>query len=300
MSIKVVIIGSNGMLGQSLVNRLEGQDPYQIFAMASGVNRNPAKQNCNYFNIDITDFKTIKWQLTLIEPDVIINALAMTNVDICEVEKELCDKVNVNFTADLALISKELKAHFIHISTDFIFDGSKGLYTEDDTPNPVNYYGLSKWKAEQKTKEIGGEFSILRTILVYGKLANMKRNNIVLWVKQSLEKGETIKIVNDQYRMPTYVGSIVDACVLIMEQKATGVFNISGSEFLSIYEMALQVAKFYNLEDTLIQPTDSKTFVQKAKRPPKTGFVLEKAINELGFKPLSLREGLLRMQRHFE
>ena len=299
MSIKVVIIGSNGMLGQSLVNRLEEQDPYQIFAMASGVNRNSAKQTSNYFNIDITDFKTIKWQLALIEPDVIINALAMTNVDICEVEKELCDKVNANFTADLAQISKELKAHFIHISTDFIFDGSKGLYTEDDTPNPVNYYGLSKWKAEQKIQEIGGEFSILRTILVYGKLANMKRNNIVLWVKQSLEKGETIKIVNDQYRMPTYVGSIVDACVLIMEQKATGVFNISGSEFLSIYEMALQVAKFYNLEERLIQATDSNTFVQKAKRPPKTGFVLEKAINELGFKPLSLQEGLLRMQRHF-
>ena len=294
MAVKVVVIGSNGLLGQTLVNKMYSQADYKLYAMASGENRNSKATDFSYFEINISDFKTIKLQLNLIAPDFIINALAMTNVDACEVEQDNCDAINVHFVKELAIISKELNAKLIHISTDFIFDGEKGdFYEEQDTPNPVNYYGLSKLKAEQAVQEHATQFAILRTILVYGKVANMKRSNIVLWVKKSLENGESIRVINDQYRMPTYVGNLANACVLAMEKDATGIFHISDKEYLSIYDIAQQIARFYNLPKELILPISTAELNQKAKRPPKTGFVLDKAKAELGYNPLSFIDGLI-------
>ena len=296
MRIKVVVIGSNGLLGQTLVNKLYKHSKYQLYAMASGENRNSKVAALNYFEIAITDFKSIKLQLNLIKPDFIINALAMTNVDVCEVEQTQCDVVNVSFVEQLARISFELGTHLIHISTDFIFDGVAGMYRENDTPNPINYYGLSKLKSEKVIQKTLIKYTILRTILVYGKVANMKSRNIVLWVKESLENKTLIRIVNDQFRMPTYVGSIADACVLAMEKQATGVYHISGNEYLSIYDLAVQIADFYNLPKELIQSIATSELSQKALRPPKTGFDLTKAIDELGFKPLNFAEGLAQFQ----
>ncbi len=296
MRIKVIVIGSNGLLGQTLVNKLYKHSKYQLYAMASGENRNSKVAALNYFEIAITDFKSIKLQLNLIKPDFIINALAMTNVDACEVEQTQCDVVNVSFVEQLARISFELGTHLIHVSTDFIFDGVDGMYRENDTPNPINYYGLSKLKSEKVIQKILIKYTILRTILVYGKVANMKSRNIVLWVKESLENKTLIRIVNDQFRMPTYAGSIADACVLAMEKQATGVYHISGNEYLSIYDLAVQIADFYNLPKELIQSIATSELSQKALRPPKTGFDLTKAIDELGFKPLNFAEGLAQFQ----
>ncbi len=296
MSKKVVIIGSNGLLGQTLVNKLYKHPDYNLYAMASGENRNSEVKELNYFEIDIADFKTIKLQLNLISPDFIINALAMTNVDTCEVDKKICDAVNVDFVKKLAVTSNEIGTHLIHISTDFIFDGVDGMYSENDTPYPINYYGLSKLKSEKAIQKNRTDYTILRTILVYGKVANMKRSNIVLWVKKSLENKEPIRVVNDQYRMPTFVGSLADACLLVMKKKAKGVFHISDKELLSIYDIALQIADFYNLPTSLITSIASSEFKQKAKRPPNTGFNLTKAIDRLGFKPLYFVEGLAQLQ----
>lgn len=296
MPIKVAVIGSNGLLGQTLVNKLHLNIDYTLYALAAGKNRNSKVPDLNYFKIDLVDFKSIKIQLNLLNPDFVINALAMTNVDACETEKEFCDLVNVSFVEELSNICSEINAHLIHISTDFIFDGDKGLYAEMDKQNPVNYYGHSKLASEKKVQEILENYTILRTILVYGKVANMKRSNIVLWVKKSLENGDAIQIVDDQFRMPTYVGSLADACLLVMNLKARGVFHIAGKDLLSIYDIAQQIADFYNLPKSLVQPIPTTKLKQKAKRPPKTGFVMEKAINQLGFQPLSFVEGLMLLE----
>jgi dTDP-4-dehydrorhamnose reductase len=296
MSKKVVIIGSNGLLGQTLVNKLYNHPEYKLYAMASGENRNNQVPNLNYFTIDINDFNAIKIQLNLIEPDFIINALAMTNVDACEVDRKACDWVNVDFVEKIAHISSELNVHLIHISTDFIFDGETGSYVENDRPNPVNYYGLSKLRSEKLVQETLTKYTILRTILVYGKVDNMKRSNIVLWVKSALEKGELIRVINDQYRMPTYVENLADACLLAIQKKVFGVFHISDKEYLSILEIAYQIADFYQLPKKRIQSISTTQLNQRAERPPKTGFILDKAKKELGFVPLSFKEGLSFLQ----
>ena len=274
--IKVVITGSNGLLGQSLLKLLlQEKDTYKIFGFSRGENRS-GRDDFSYVSIDITDEEKLKDTLLDIHPNFIINTAAMTQVDDCEGDKEACDLLNVTVVKWLAEISDEINAHLIHLSTDFIFDGIKGSYKETDTPNPLSYYGLSKLKSEEILINSKIDYIILRTILVYGKVYDMSRSNIVLWVKSMLEKGKEITIVDDQFRTPTYVEDLALACKISMDKKATGIFNISSNELLSVYEIAQQIADAFHLDKSLIKPISTSTLNQTAPRPAKTGFDLSK------------------------
>jgi len=294
--IKIVITGSNGLLGQTLLNLLlDEKEKYKIFGFSKGENRS-GRTDFDYFTLDITDEDELRKKLLAIKPDAIINTAAMTNVDACENDKINCDKLNVDAVNYLATISAEINAHLIHISTDFIFDGKKGYYKETDKPNPLSYYGESKLKSEAVLLNSTIDFTILRTILVYGKVYDMSKSNIVLWVKQMLTDKKEITIVDDQFRMPTYAEDLAMACKLAIDKKATGIFNISSSELLSIYEIAQQIADAFKLDKSLLKPISTSTLNQTAPRPSKTGFDLNKTINELGFYPKTFREDLHRFK----
>ncbi|MBE7687890.1 sugar nucleotide-binding protein [Tenacibaculum finnmarkense genomovar ulcerans] len=293
---KVVITGSNGLLGQSLVNLLlEEPQKYQVIGFSKGKNRS-GRTDFEYSSIDITDKKNLLKNLEEYQPDVIINTAAMTNVDACETNKTACDLLNIDVVDTLSFFSSANNTHLIHISTDFIFDGKKGFYKETDIPNPVNYYGISKLKAEQILTQSNIDYTILRTVLVYGKVFDMSRSNIVLWVKKSLEDKKEITIVNDQYRMPTYVDDLALACKLALDKKATGIFNISSNTLLSIYEIAQQIAVVFQLDKSLIKPIKTSELQQAATRPPKTGFNLKKTIEVLQFYPKSFQENLQKFK----
>lgn len=294
--IKVVITGSNGLLGQSLVKLLLlEKDKYQVIGFSKGKNRS-GREDFNYISIDLTDELKLKKTLTEIHPDFIINTAAMTLVDDCEDHKEACDLLNITVVKWLSEISETLKAHLIHLSTDFIFDGKKGNYKETDVAKPLSYYGLSKLKSEELLINSSIDFTILRTILVYGKVFDMSRSNIVLWVKYMLEKGKEITIVDDQFRAPTYVEDLALACKISMDKKAKGIFHISSKELLSVYEIAQQIADAFNLDKSLIKPISSSTLNQTAERPPKTGFNLSKTNKILEFYPRSFKEDMQRFK----
>lgn len=293
---KVVVTGANGLLGQTLINLLlKEEKSYEVYGLSRGVNRTE-RSDFSYISMDITDHTKLSEVIVNISPDVVVNTAAMTNVDLCESEKEECDVLNVDVVLNLAAICNSLNAHLIHISTDFIFDGEKGYYKETDPPNPLSYYGLSKLKSEQALEQSKVKYTILRTILVYGLVKNMARNNIVLWVKEMLESGKEITIVDDQFRMPTYVEDLAMACKIAMDNERLGVFNISSNTLLSIYEMVLQIAEVFSLNKNLVLPISTATLNQTAKRPPKTGFDLSKTNNELGFYPKSFLEDLRRFK----
>ncbi|MFY0604761.1 MAG: dTDP-4-dehydrorhamnose reductase [Flavobacteriaceae bacterium] len=293
---KIVITGANGLLGQTLINLLlKEKAQYKVYGFSRGLNRTE-RSDFQYSDVDITDKEKLESTLYKIHPDVIVNTAAMTNVDACESQKEACNELNIDSVAFLAEISENINAHLVHMSTDFIFDGKKGYYKETDTPNPLSHYGMSKLKSEQILEKSGASFTILRTILVYGLVKNMTRNNIVLWVKEMLENNKEITIVNDQYRMPTYVEDLALACKISIDKRAQGVYNISSNTLLSIYEMVLQIADIFQLNKTLVKPISSATLNQKAKRPAKTGFDLTKTNNLLGFHPKSFREDLERFK----
>lgn len=293
---KVIITGSNGLLGQSLLNLLLGEkEKYEVYGFSRGVNRS-GREDFKYISIDITDEENLKENVKEIQPDFIINTAAMTQVDDCENNKQACDLLNIDVVKWLSEVADEINAHVIHISTDFIFDGVKGNYKETDTPNPLSYYGLSKLKSEEVLINLNSNFTILRTILVYGKVFNMSRSNIVLWVKQMLENHKEITIVDDQFRSPTYVLDLALACKISMDKKARGVYNISSTKLMSVFEIAQEVADVFNLDKSLIKPISSKTLNQTAKRPPKTGFDLSKTNKELDFYPKSFKEDLRKFK----
>jgi dTDP-4-dehydrorhamnose reductase len=180
----------------------------------------------------------------------------------------------------------------VHVSTDFIFDGTKGPLAESETPSPVNYYGETKLAGEKLIMDSDIDWCILRTVLVYGITADLSRSNIVLWVKENLEKGKPIQVVNDQFRTPTLAEDLAMGCFLAASKKAKGIFNISGKDFLTPYDIAIKTAEFFKLDSALIKATDSTKFKQPAARPLITGFVIEKARKELGYEPHFFDEGL--------
>ncbi|UZD24646.1 SDR family oxidoreductase [Algoriphagus halophytocola] len=287
----VFITGANGLLGQKLVNQLLGNDQFYIVASGRGACRLPG-EGFEYISLDISDEAEVQKVIAHAAPDIIIHGAAMTHVDECELNQEACYDANVNATAYLVKAAEACQAHFIFVSTDFIFSGEEGPLDESGIPAPVNYYGESKLLGEKMVMRSKTKWAIARTVLVFGIAHDLSRSNIVLWVKSSLEAGKTIQVVDDQYRTPTLAEDLAAGCILIAEQGAEGVFNISGPDFLTPYEMANTVADFFGLNKDLIKRADSTTFTQPAKRPLKTGFIIKKAQEQLGFEPKTFRTAI--------
>jgi len=294
--IKVLVTGSNGLLGQTLVNLLLlEKDRYQVIGLSKGENRNK-QEGFDYISLDITHAVQFKETLLKVAPAVLVHTAAMTNVDLCETQQAACKALNIDTMAVIVAASQQLNTHVIHVSTDFVFDGEKGLYKETDTVNPLSYYGMSKLKSEEILTNGAISHTILRTILVYGKVLEMTRNNIVCWLLEVLQYGKQVQMVADQYRAPTYVEDLAIACKKAMDIKAQGLFHFASNTLLSIYEMAQQVAEVFGEDARLIQPISTKTLSQTASRPPKTGFNLEKTRTVLGIYPKSFKEDLQRFK----
>lgn len=296
---KILITGSNGLLGQKLVYKLIQNTGVTCIATARGENRLVNKTGYEYAELNIADYNHVEAVLSKYLPDVVINTAAMTNVDACETDKESAYLLNTKAVRNQVEVLEKLakqhvnyKPHFIHLSTDFIFDGTHGPIDETETPNPLSYYAETKLEAEKIVMASSLNWAIARTVLVYGIVDNMSRSNIVLWVKQNLEQGKTIHVVDDQFRTPTLAEDLADGCLLIANKRATGIYNISGKDFLSILEIAHLVADYYQLDKSLIKPSKSEDIKQPAKRPPITGFIIDKAKNELGYNPRSFVEGI--------
>lgn len=294
---KVLVTGANGLLGQHLVMQLL-EKGFVVIGTGKGDTRlhpNGFGDRYSYRTLDVSDPSDVQEVMDAVKPEVVVHAAAMTQVDECELAPEQCEKINVTGTS-LVLADAELySSHFIYISTDFVFDGEQGNYKENDDLKPISYYGFTKMQAEAMTETCSIPWAIVRTCLVYGDTLEGTRSNIISWVKNSLEQGKDIRVVSDQWRTPTFVEDLAKGIVLIIEQKATGVYHISGKDLLTPYDIAIQTADLLQLDKSKITKVDASTFKQPGKRPPKTGFIIEKARKELGFEPITFQEGLKKM-----
>ena len=293
MSKKILITGSNGLLGQKLVALISTQEGYELVATARGEDRLPkGLYDYKYRPLDCTNIQQVYDVIGEERPDYVIHTMAMTNVDQCETERDLCWMMNVRATENVVEACRQTKAFLVHLSTDFIFDGQDGPYDEEAKPLPISFYGDSKLAAERVVFKSPIEWAVLRTVLVYGVAHDMSRSNIVLWVKSSLEAGKPITVVTDQIRTPTLAEDLAMGCLLAVKNHKKGIFNISGSDLMTPYEMAIRTADVFGLDKSLITATDGSKFQQTAKRPPRTGFIIDKAIQELGYKPHTFEEGI--------
>jgi dTDP-4-dehydrorhamnose reductase len=292
---RILVTGSNGLLGQKLVELILPKDDYLIATAKSKLAIDQPKGE--FHSLDITKLTEVETVIGKTKPDVIINTAAMTQVDHCETEREKCWLNNVTAVENVVKACEKTGARLIHISTDFIFDGTRGPLDELEKPNPLSHYGESKLAAEVAVQKSNIDWAILRTVLVFGVTKDMSRSNIVLWVKKSLEEGKTINVVNDQWRTPTLAEDLAMGCYLAATKKAKGIYNISGYEMMTPYDIAIATADFFRLDKSLIKQTDSTQFKQPAARPPKTGFIIDKARKELDYQPRNFKEGLALLAR---
>jgi len=288
------------MLGQKIIYALRNRTDVRCISTSKGDNRMNVKDGYIYEPFDITNAEEAKVLFSKYKPDVVINTAAMTNVDVCEVKKEECKKLNVDAVEYMIDECKKYNTHFIQVSTDFVFDGEAGPYKEEDKPNPQSYYAQSKYEAELLVMNSGLKWAILRTIIIYAVIDDVSRSNLVLWTKNSLEKKQTINVINDQYRSPTLAEDLADACIATALKGATGIYHVSGDETKSILEWVNIVADYFHLDKSYIKPISTAQLNQPAKRPLKTGFIIEKAKRDLGYKPHSFIEGLGIIKKQLE
>ena len=289
---RILITGSNGLLGQKLVKRCQNQG-IPFLAVSKGENRNPTIAPDNYRNVDIADKHALVNAVDFFGPSHIINSAAITNVDYCELNPKECQSVNVDAVRYICEIAQERGIHVQQLSTDFVFDGEKGYYNEKDEVNPLSVYAQSKVDSERIVMEVmHNQWSIVRTIIVFGTGYDLSRSNIVLWAREALKTGKELSIVDDQFRAPTWADDLAYGCIEILQRRQQGIFHLSGPKTYSIFQIVEIIAEFYGLPTTQVKRVSSMTLSQPAKRPPRTGFDLSKAYQLLDYRPLSLLEAL--------
>lgn len=289
---KILITGSNGLLGQKLVGQLLKNNS-DFCATSQGDNRNPDCPESRFQSMDITNPVAVGKVIFDYRPTHIIHTAAMTNVDACELDPDACEEINLLGSLHVFEAAQLVGAHFQLLSTDFVFDGSKGNYSESDPVGPLSTYARSKVRAEQLLlADDYQNWSIVRTIIVYGTANNLSRSNLIEWAKGALAKQDPMKVVDDQFRAPTWADDLAWGCLRICELNKTGIYHLSGPETYSILEIVQRIAAHFGYATDRVEAVSSATLNQAAKRPPKTGFNLSKARVELGYEPKSLEETL--------
>jgi len=284
------------MLGQGLVPLFSDNDHYEIHL--ASLEERSFLDEFPYTKLNIANKKEVKKLLLNFYPDFVINAAAYTNVDKSETERELCWNINVNALEYLAKYCVPTNSHLIHISTDYVFDGKDGPYSEKDLPNPISYYGRSKLAGENIIKKFMISSTVLRTNVLFG-VTKYGRPDFVKWVVESLKKNSPIKIVTDQINNPTYLHDLTWAIKTICNTGRTGLYNIGGQELLNRFEFTEKISKFFNLNFGLVTPIKTEELNQPAPRPLKSGLINLKAETELNYKPHSLNECLAQIKNEW-
>lgn len=293
---RVLITGANGLLGQELVTRMSSLPVYDVLATGRDARPRFTGASCGYTQLDVTDSDAVYRIFQDFTPDVVVNCAAMTQVDACEASRDACWRINADAVETLARTSKQHGSRLVQVSTDFVFDGREGPYAEAARPAPVNYYGRSKQASENAARLAGtDQWAVARTVLVFGTSENASRSNIALWVINELTQAREIRVVTDQFRTPTYAPDLADGIERMIRYGKSGIYHLSGREYLSIYDFARLIARTFDLDESLIHPTDSTVFTQPASRPPKTGFIILKAETELGYRPRTLTAALAHL-----
>ena len=287
---KLLITGASGLYGSKLAELAIARN-FEVYSC--DVQELPV---CgNFVKFDVSNKEMVEEAFKRVTPDVVVHAATLTDVDKCEVNKELAWKINVEGTKNIAEAARGVGSFLIYISTDYVFNGEKGRYKESDKPDPINYYGLTKLKAEEIVKT-QREYFIARPSVIYGSTPAAGKVNFALWLIETLRKGERVKIVTDQWNTPTLNTNLAEMTLEVVNQRFTGIFHLCGATRVSRFEFAESIALVFGLDKSLIDPVLSTQFKWPARRPMDSSLDTSKAQQILKNKPLEISEALQRLK----
>ena len=292
---EVLVIGW-GMVGNELINYL--YDRNHNVSVISRTDKGLFENIPKYF-LDITNENKLYETIKNIKPEVVINTAAFTNVDLCEKERDIAYNINALGARYVGNVCKKLDIPLYHISTDYIFDGKKGNYSEYDMANPINHYGYTKYMGEKHLLDLNyNKLSIVRISVPYG--FSPIKNNFFTWVLNSLEENKEINIITDQWNTPTYLGELSSLLENMIDNNLFGIYHLGGGEKVSRYDFAIKIAKIFNLDENLINPVKSSSLNWVAKRPTDTSLNCNKLENNLNIKLKSLNDCLNELKRSLD
>ena len=282
---KFLVTGSTGLIGQNVVADLVSQN-HEVYS--SYYSNKP--KNGIPIQMDLANLENTKKVIQKIAPDNVIHLAAMTNVDLCEREKELAYLTNVKSTELLAQESSKISAFFVYVSTDYVFDGQKGMNKEEDTPNPLGYYGRTKLEGEKTLNNLASSWAITRTSTPFG--IHPKKKSFPLWIKENLESKKEIPILVDQFTSPTYVPNLSKMLTEVATRQITGIIHLAGATRISRYALAELIAEKLGLEKKLLIPSSTDQMDWTAQRPKDSSLDVSRAFEILSEKPQKIEESL--------
>ncbi len=291
MILKIFITGGSGLLGSKLAE-IALERGYDVY---SGYNSHSPDFG-KHVKIDLYNPESVLKAIKEIKPEAIVHTAALTDVDKCEINKRLAYKINADGTMFIAKISRMLESFLVYVSTDYVFDGSRGMYREEDATNPINYYGYTKLLGEKYTND----FCIVRPCVIYGARPASGKVNFALWLINKLENGEKVKIITDQYITPTLNTNLAKMILELLEREIKGVFHLAGATRVSRFEFAKEIARVFGLDESLIVPSSMAEIKWIAKRPRDSSLDTSKASKYLKEKPYDLKKALNVLKKEVE
>jgi len=299
---RLLVIGGGGQLGTKIIE--QARDRFELYA--TYLTRRPLLNEPNLFQVDKTDRTVILALFQKLRPEVVVDTAALHSVDYCETHKNEARLANVEGTKNVAKACRDHNARMIFISTDYVFDGIQGSYTEDDDTNPVNYYGVTKLEGERGVAQICSNHVIARPSVIYSYVSSARREsssgkpvNFAIWLTQKMKSNESVKIVEDQHSSPTFADNLAEALLELAKSDKTGIYHTAGKTRLSRYEFAVKIAQKLDFDQRLITPVKTGQLRQVAKRPMDSSLSVEKIDRDLGLRMLAVDEALDRFREQF-
>lgn len=293
---RVLVTGGNGLLGTKMLGLLLAEGRRPISASLGPEPTNRFLGEFPYYSVDITDRDAVCRLLEALRPDAVIHTAAFTAVDACESQRELSWRVNVDGTAHVVGACREIGARLVHVSTEYVFDGERGPYSEEDTPNPISHYGRTKLESERRVREGCSDWAIGRTTVLFGHAPNV-RPSFVAWMVDKLGRGERIRVVDDQISSPTLADNLAHMLLAILDSGRVGTYNTVGDTILDRFSFALLVARYFGLDAGLIDRIKTPELGQPAPRPLRAGLLMDRFKREFPHVPVLTAEQALQELR---
>ena len=289
---RILVTGAHGLLGRSILR----QSTDGVELVACGRRQQAPAEADSYCRIDLLDGDGLKALLDEQRPDWVIHTAALTNVDLCETDREQARRINLDLVGSLAELCAAAGAGLAHLSTDYVFDGTSGPYGEEDGTHPLSYYGLSKLESEALVleSEHGLKGLVLRALWLYGYVPETRRN-LVTWPVDALARGQEMAIVDDQWGNPTLVDDVAQALLQLCIGERTGLYHIGGADYMTRYELVRELGQFFGLDTGTVRGVSTAQAGQTAPRPLRSGLKSDRVIAESGVRPAGFAEGLRRM-----